>query len=175
MTLDDPARLMVLKEILGETELFAGEDGAVYAQFPRDGELVAYGTHWPEFMTWLKAEATERLNSIPSAKLIKQAIAEVEYKARKEFSYPIAPRIYADERSAVVHLGDGKMLDIRASGARLNEDAGVVFPTPFNMEPLPKLEDGAALEVLPEILDLSDDQCRLVLIWLMALFQPNGR
>jgi hypothetical protein len=125
--------------------------------------------------TWLKAEAGERLNSIPAAKLITQAVAEVGYKARKGFSYPIAARIYSDERSAVVHLGDGKMLDIRASGAGLNKDAGVVFPTPFNMEPLPDLEDAPALGVLPEILDLSDDQCRLVLIWLMALFQPNGR
>src|SRR6201986_2414319 len=129
MSADDPTRLMVLKEILGETELLAGNDGAVYAQFPRDGELVAYGTHWPEFMTWFKAEAIERLNSIPAAHLIKQAIAEVEYKARKGFSYPIAARIHSDESSAVVHLGEGKMLDIRASGARLNEDARVVFPT----------------------------------------------
>ena len=40
MTIDDQTRLVVLREILEETELVVGEDGALYAFLDRDGRQV---------------------------------------------------------------------------------------------------------------------------------------
>jgi hypothetical protein len=66
-------------------------------------------------------------------------------------------------------------LEIHASGAAPIKDPGIIFPTGTSIETLPEPESADALEVLPEILDLSEDQCQLALIWLMALFQADGR
>jgi len=178
--IDDLTSIATLKEILDGTEIVMGEDGAFYATFTRDGRLVTYPTFSSEFMTWYRGEAVQRLNSVPGTRLVKQAIEEAEHKVQMvNLPYPVASRFHADETTAVIHLGRGVLLEIDAKGAKTRKDAniesGIIFPTRPSMHSLPKPEDGDVLEVLAEFLDLPEDQCRLALIWLMSLFQPDGR
>jgi hypothetical protein len=180
MPVDDQTRLMTLNDLLGETEFVLGEDGAFYACFSRDGHQVTYPTLSPNFMTWIKGEAAERLPSIPSTKIIKQAIEQKEHKVRlHDISYPVALRFYADETSAVIHLGDGKVLEIDAKRAFTSQEpsieTGVIFPARASMKRLPEPEDGDVLNVLPGLLGLSDEDCLLVLSWLMSSFQADGK
>jgi hypothetical protein len=176
MNLDDQARLATLNDILGETELVIGEDGALYATFSRDDHKVTYPTSSPDFMTWFRGQAVERLSSVPGAKLIKQAIEEAEHRVQmNNLPCPIASRFFADEMSAVIHLGHGKDLEIDAKGAVTVRESGVLFPTRMSMESLPDPKAGNILEVLPELLDLPEYECRLALSWLISLLQPHGR
>jgi hypothetical protein len=62
---DDLTSIAMLKDILEETKLLLGEDGAIYAQFFRDCKQVTYAISSSDFMTWFKGEASERINSIP--------------------------------------------------------------------------------------------------------------
>jgi hypothetical protein len=180
MNIDDQARLATLKEILDETEFVMGEDGASYSQFSRDGHEVTYPTFSSDFMSWFAGEAAERLPKIPNAKLMKQAIEQKEHKARSgNIRYPVASRFYGDETSVVIHLGDGNVLEIDAKGAVPSQEAsieaGIIFPTRTTMESLPKPEDGDVREILLGFLGLPENECRLVLSWLMSLFQADGR
>jgi hypothetical protein len=93
--------------------------------------------------------------------------------------YPVASRFYANETSAAIHLGDGKVLEIDAEGAVPTQEpsieTGIIFPTRASMKRLPEPADGNALDILPEFLGLSDEQCRLALSWLMSTFQADGK
>ncbi len=173
---DHPTSIVTLKDILDEIELFLGEDGAIYAQIERDGELATYMTSSSDFMTWLQGKAVEHLNTIPGAKLMEQAIKETEYTIRlSDFTWPVATRIHPAEHTVSIHLGDGEVLEIDESGAKVNKDSSVIFPTQPTAEKLPHPESADVLDVLPAILGLSENQCLLVVIWLMAQFQPEGR
>ena len=176
MTLDDQTRLMTLKGILQSSELVLGADGVVYARLVRDSRQETYPTTSSDFMTWFRSEAASQFVSLPSAKIMKQAIKEAEYEVRLQgLPCPVAARIFAEEGAVVVNLGDGKTLEIDISGATLVTDSGVVFPTGTNNHPLPEPESADALEVLPEFLDLPEAESQLALIWLMSLFQADGR
>jgi hypothetical protein len=180
MPVDDQTRLMTLNDLLEGTEFVLGEDGAFYATFCRDGRQVTYPTFSPDFLTWIRGEAAERLSSIPSTKIIKQAIELKEHKVRlHDNPYPVAFRFYADETSAVIHLSDCKILEIHATGAIPSQEpsieTGIVFPTRASMKRLPEPEDGDVLDVLPELLGLSEEECLLVLSWLMSSFQADGK
>ena len=176
MNIDDQTRLAVLKDILAGTELVIGEDGASYATIMRDDIQVTYPTFSRDFMIWLSGEAVQRLSSVPSTKIMKQAIGQAEYEARLlNLTIAVASRFYADKTTALINLGNGEVLEIGLNGSATTEDTGIIFPARPSMECLPKPEDGDVLAVLPELLDLPEDQCRLALIWLMSLFQPDGR
>lgn len=180
MPVDDQTRLVALDDLLEKTEFVLGEDGAFYATFSRDGHQVTYPTFSPDFMTWIKGEVAERLPSIPSAKIIKQAIEQREHDVRSgNIRYPVAFRFYADNSTALIHLGGDKILEIDAKHAIPSQEpsieAGVIFPTRSTMKSLPKPEDGNVLEVLPEFLNLSEEQCLLVLSWVMSTFQADGK
>lgn len=176
MNIDDQTRLAVLNDILAETKLTMGEDGAFYATFMRDDIQVTYPTFSPDFRIWLSGEAVQRLCSVPSAKIVKQAIAQAEHKVRLlNLPIAVASRFYADKTTALIHLGNGEVLEISPNGVATTKEPGIIFPTRPSMESLPTPEDGDILAVLPELLDVPEDQCRLAIIWLMSLFQADGR
>jgi hypothetical protein len=173
---DDQTSICTLKDILEGTKLFLGEDGAVYSQFVRENQKVTYNTFSRDLMTWLKGEAVQRLNIVPSSKLIKQAINEIEYKLYcGNLPYPVATRIHAEPGEVLIDARSGKVLVIDGKGAHWDTDPGVIFPTREAIQSLPEPKSGDVLEVLPQILDVSKDECLSLLIWLMAQFQPDGR
>ena len=176
MLADDLTTISTLKSVLQTARLIQGNDGLVYARLTRDDRQVTYPTTSPEFMTWFWGEAAPQFLSLPSTKLMRQAIRETEDELRSEdISFPVAARVYADENSVVVDLGDGTALEIEAAGTAQDCFTGVVFPTLTTTQRLPKPQSANALEVLPGMLDLSEAQGQIALIWLMSLFQADGR
>lgn len=176
MNMGDLTAITTLKGMLQGTELVLGMDEVVYAQFVRDDRQVTYPIFSSDFMTWFRGEVAPQFSSLPSAKIMGQAIAEVEYEVRsKNLPCPVAARIFTEENAVVIDLGNGKALEIEASGAIQVTDAGVIFPTGNNMQTLPEPVSAEVLEVLPAFLDLSEADCQVALIWLMSLFQADGR
>jgi hypothetical protein len=176
MYTNDLTTITELKGLLEGVQFRLGMDGMLYAWLMRDDRPVTYPVYSPEFMTWFRGEAASHFCSIPSPKAMEQAIKETEYSVRsKNLPYPVAFRVHAEESAALVDLGNGKALVIEASGTTKEIDSGIIFPTRANNQMLPDPESAGVLEILPELLDLSVDQCRLAVIWLMSLFQQDGR
>jgi hypothetical protein len=176
MSTNDLTTITELKGLLEDVHFMLGMDGMIYAWLMRDDRPVTYPVNSPEFMTWFQSTATSHFCFLPSAKVTGQAIKETEHDVRsKNLSYPVAFRFHAEDNAALVDLGNGKTLVIEASGTTKEIDSGIIFPTRANTQMLPEPESADVLEILPELLDLSEDQCRLAVIWLMSLFQPDGR
>ena len=162
-----------------EADLFTSTDGQPYAAVRQGAKLVTMPLRGRDSLeSWLRHRYFEETNSaVPNSKL-QEALNTIEMKCA-----------YCGERRKVwlrtgeadgkfyIDLGasDYRAVEVDSQGWRIVDTPPVHFRRTNSMKPLPEPAHGGSLDKLWELLNLQDQQHRiLVTAWLVAALRPKG-
>ena len=126
---------------------------------------------------WLGQKAMEIGLPLPQARIISHVLTQQEHQAYATTDqYPVCRRFHNDNYSTFVNLQTDQIREVSADGWEIVDEHGLIFPTDPSMLSLPApVDEGDALGTLSKLFDLDAQQTLLVLAWLIANFQPDGR
>jgi hypothetical protein len=177
MAMNDQTVSQMLDQEMDEVERWVGQDGVVYARFELENQRVTYPVQSRTFRMWLDQKAMEAALPLPSSRIVSHILAKLQCEANAGTDrYPVSRRVYNDEDCTYLNLGAEQILTVSADGCEFVGERGPIFPTEPNMIALPApVKEPNVLGTLSKLYDLDEHQTLLVLAWLIASFQADGR
>lgn len=163
-------RLALERYRLGRDE--AGEPFAV----ERDGPNVAlmFRGSRDALRPALARGYRRRYGTTPNASALADALTVLQGEAQERSPEPVHLRVARHEHGIVLDFGDddGQAVIIRPGGWQTVDRSPVLFRRTALTGQLPKPQRGGELQLLRELLNVSDESWPLVLGWLVAAFLP---
>ena len=170
---------------LTETAAFLrSTDGRFYARVQVGGRPEIYALRSPAFRAWLIDQLFPKLcGEVASDWSIRRALAKLEATARFEGGTPsIFTRVghegdeYGDGSACYLDLADaaGRAIRIGSEGWSVVDNPPVHFRRRHGHLPLPMPSRGGSIELLRPYVNVSDDDFRLLVVWLAAALRPVG-
>jgi hypothetical protein len=177
---DRPAKRSIADQLLdlveaADVELFSTSDGTAYSDIRDGATRQTLGLRKREFKDWLTHQYYSTTKRSASADAITQAISTLEAKARFQGEKrPVFVRSAAHD--AIIDLGDDSwgVVEISATGWRINYDPPVRFRRPSGQLPLPTPIEGGNLDDLRVHLNLDFDTWIIVLLWLLQVLKSGS-
>jgi len=123
----------------------------------------------------LSRECRRRYRTTPNASALADALTALQGAAHECAPEPVHLRLAEHDDAIVLDLGrvDGRCVVIRPGGWELADVSSVLFRRTALTAKLPEPQRGGSVELLRELLNVSDDTWPLVLGWLVAAFLPS--
>jgi hypothetical protein len=182
-----PSQRDKLVSVSDGTELWRCPDGIAYATVPVNGHREHYRVRSREFRDWLLVEAGRAFPMQIAGRLrpstfgknaIEDALSACEATAAANGNVFPAPLRVAEHNDAFyLDLGrpNWEVVEITANGWRIIPNSPVPILRTRRMHSLPIPERGGSLEQLRGLLPrVSDDEWRLMVLWLLAALRPKG-
>jgi len=157
--------------------LFHDADDVAYAHIPDPKGGITYRVGSGVFRKWLRNVAYRRLERITTTGPLNEAIATLDAKAAFQGELrKIYTRVGGDSDRIAIDLGrsDGSAVFISRSGWEIAPPEGLYFVRGAGFAPLPEPVRGDTIKHLQELLNLDDENFRLVLAFLINALKPNG-
>jgi hypothetical protein len=154
------------------------DSGDGYLTLAEHGHLETYPIRSRVAKDWLARLCYQRLERVPGAQAIADAVAVLEADARHDgIGHDVAVRVAAHEGHIYVDLctPDWLVLDIGPTGWQVITQAPVRFRRARNARPLPVPVAGGTLAPLRELLNVEGDrEWHLLVGWLVGTLAPRG-
>jgi hypothetical protein len=174
-----PSPIEMMLKLVACAQLSRGTDGRPFARVPVQDRFEFYELKSPTFRNWLMDAYLERCGEPPSRLAISRVVAVLEARAQFRGTLPAVHIRVAGSRDSDVFyldLGDpeGRAVEIRASGWKVDQNPGVHFRHPTGMLPLPVPESGGTINLLRPYVNLGELDFRLFVAWITAALRPEG-
>jgi len=169
---------------LTETAAFLrSTDGRFYARVQVRGRPEIYALGCAPFRSWLIDSYFQSFGQVVSDWSIRRALAKLEATARFERGTPsIFTRVghegdeYGDGSACYLDLADpiGRAIRIGSEGWSVIDNPPVHFRRRHGHLPLPLPIRGGSIELLRPYVNVTDDDFRLLVVWMAAALRPVG-
>ncbi len=167
----------IFEEVEG-AELFHDTDGVPWARVPVNGHLENHSLKSSVFKLLVTKNLREWLGEMPSPKIVKDAILELEGVARFDRpERPVAMRIAEHSGEIYIDLGDAdwQAAKVTPEGWSIVSDLPVRFRRNKKMRQLPiPTKDGKVSDLFKVINVENREHQILILAWLVAALRPTG-
>ena len=168
----------VLMAIGESVEFFQDEQGSPYARFVVGNHKENWGTHSSRFNEWLVSTYVSLKKTTPSINNMKEVLSYFDGKTREKSKQKMFLRIGGDPAGEHIYVDlandDWTVIDITKEGWGVMNDCPVRFKRSPGMQPLPLPVEGGSLEDLRRFVNVTDDDWKLLLAWLVYAYHPGG-
>ncbi len=171
----------VLLRLASEAHVFRCTSGRLHARVPVEHRDETLDLRGRAFRSWLVDGHWKETGELPSQSAVSRVICALEARTRSGTSLPaVCVRVGADrdenESSYYLDLGDssGRAVKISAAGWSIVNRPPVYFKRPGGMLPLPLPSRDGSIDLLRPFVNLSDEDFRLLTVWMIAALRPVG-
>ena len=180
----------MLLSMFGGLNLFHSPNGRAYAKVivaerPAGGEDAKVAGHYEvlglkseAFESWLLSAYYERTKKAPSGEALTMFLRTLKAKACHEGrKQDVNIRVGGDGVRNYIDLGDRawRVVEITKDGWVILDESPIAFRRSSGMVPLPTPTEGGSLSLLrPYVNVASDDEFKLLIVWLLASLRPVG-
>jgi hypothetical protein len=180
------SQVQVLLNLARDVTLFRSADMRTYAKVlvPKQEETTVadhhevLGVNSKAFKSWLRVAYYRETRSAPPSEALTSSIQTLEARAHYEGGEkPVHLRIGSAGDSQYLDLCDAawRVIEISAGGWTVRDESPIAFRRTPGMLALPTPVQGRALSRLrPYVNVASDDDFKLVIVWLLASLRPTG-
>jgi hypothetical protein len=172
-----------LLRLTGTAVFLRSTDGRFHARVQVGGRPEIYALRSPAFRDWLIDRYFQACAEVPSDWSIRRALAKLEATARFEGGTPsIFTRVghdgdeYGNGSACYLDLADpaGRAIRIGSEGWSVIDNPPVHFRRRHGHLPLPMPSRGGSIELLRHYVNVTDDDFRLLVVWMAAALRPVG-
>jgi putative DNA primase/helicase len=158
-------------------ELWHDENRDAYASFPVGDHSEHFAIRSRDFRRWLSGRFYQQTNHAIGGQALEDGIRVLEARAVHDGPmYQPFLRVGEHKGKLYVDLCDKlwRVVEIGPHGWKTIKNAPVKLIRTPSMRPFPEPEDGSMIEELRNFLNVSDDEFKVVVGWLVSTFRPVG-
>jgi hypothetical protein len=173
--------IQALLHLAAPARVFRSADGGLHARVPVGDRHEIYPLGSNGFRDWLIDGYFTARSEPPSSSAIMRVVSVLEARARFDVGMPsvsirVARGGTESEAGYFIDLGDSSRaaIEVSARGWLVVDRPDAQFWRPKGMLPLPVPGRDGSIDLLRPYLNLSEDDFRLLVVWLTAALLPEG-
>lgn len=166
----------LLIQLASNAELFHTPGQDFYATVPVNGHFETFKLSSKQYKNWLGDQFYNKYQKPADSRALDNTIRQVETFARKGPTHPVYTRLGGRGEKIFLDLVNKsrEVIEISENGWKITKKYPVKFRRPKAMLPLPYPKKGSKIDVLKEILNVSQDDFKLLVAFLLGTLMPKG-